>query len=272
MANPQTENGHTQIANEILEHLSMIHLSPNQWQILMCIFRKTYGYRKKTDYITNTQITDITGLGKSVVSRSISDMVGRQILTRNGKNIGFQKDWELWGKVSSIANNQPTEKLAEHATKVVQTANKNDGEKLAVSQPELAEHATIVSNFDNKSCLNTQPQKKKETYTKETIQKKVYGEFQNVFLTDDELLKLQQRFPGGNAERKIENLSSAIASKGYKFKDFYATILNWAHRDEINIKDGQSGQYKTRDSRGLPTHYTTPEELDAIENGGGQSV
>jgi hypothetical protein len=39
-----------------------------------------------------------------------------------------------------------------------------------------------------------------------------------------------------------------------------------------NKKEGENGQHKTRDSRVLPTHYTTPEELDALENGGGQSV
>ena len=67
MAKPQPENGHTRIANEILEHLMRTHLSSNQWQVLLCIIRKTYGFQKKVDYIANKQIGEATGLGKQVV-------------------------------------------------------------------------------------------------------------------------------------------------------------------------------------------------------------
>jgi len=37
MANPQAENGYTQIPNEILERLIALHLSPNQWQVLSVV-------------------------------------------------------------------------------------------------------------------------------------------------------------------------------------------------------------------------------------------
>ena len=56
MANPQLEDGYTEIANEILEALMRLHLSPNQWQVILCIIRKTYGFKKKVDYIANSQI------------------------------------------------------------------------------------------------------------------------------------------------------------------------------------------------------------------------
>ena len=61
--------------------------------------------------------------------------------------------------------------------------------------------------------------------------KKSYGEFNNVLLTDEELLKLKERFPNGDTEKKIENLSQYIASHGKKYHSHYATILNWA-KDE----------------------------------------
>lgn len=110
MASPQPENGLTSIAHEIVEHLAMMKLSGNQWQVLMIIFRKTYGWHKKSDYIANCQIIEATGLGKSVVSRSLELLEKANIITRNGRTLEFQKDWEKW---------QP--ELAKRLTKVSHT-------------------------------------------------------------------------------------------------------------------------------------------------------
>lgn len=48
MARPQIEDGHTRIANEIMENLMKMYLLPSQWQVLLCIIRKTYGFQKET--------------------------------------------------------------------------------------------------------------------------------------------------------------------------------------------------------------------------------
>jgi len=221
VAKPQLENGHTQIANEILEHLMKLYLSPNQWQVLLCIIRKTYGFKKKTDFIANRQIVEDTCLIKSTVSRALKNMEKRHIIVRNRKFIGIQKDWELWEKlaeqltVSSIDNNRH------------EVSSIDNNEKLAMRQPKLAEQLTKVSN-------PRRTQKKKETIQKkegESIKRK-YGEFQNVLLADEEYQKLLARF-GSQTADKIEGLSSAIESKGYKYRSHYATILNWSRRDEL---------------------------------------
>lgn len=66
-----------------------------------------------------------------------------------------------------------------------------------------------------------------------------YGEFKNVLLTDNELEKLKERFPYDWQER-IDNLSFGIDSKGYKYKSHYATILNWARRENNKQPETQS--------------------------------
>ena len=58
--------------------------------------------------------------------------------------------------------------------------------------------------------------------------KKTYGEFKNVLLTDEEYHKLEE----SNLLPYIEKLSSYIASKGKKYKSHYATILNWNRTDK----------------------------------------
>lgn len=58
--------------------------------------------------------------------------------------------------------------------------------------------------------------------------KKTYGEFNNVLLTDEEYHKLEE----SNLLPYIEKLSSYIASKGKKYKSHYATILTWNRTDK----------------------------------------
>ncbi len=160
MANPQLEDGYTMIANEILENLMRVQLSANQWQVLLCIIRKTYGFKRKVDRIANSQICEATGLGKEVVSRSLRKLHEAHIIVRSGKVIGFQKDWESW------------QKLAEQSTlRISRTANK----KLAEQSTELAEQLTKVS-----SPRVTQN-------IKETIQKKVYKDNSSSLSSSKEL-------------------------------------------------------------------------------------
>ena len=61
-----------------------------------------------------------------------------------------------------------------------------------------------------------------------------YGEFKNVILTEDEYQKLIKKFGEQGTSIRIENLSEGIASKGYKYKSHYATILSWERKNRGN--------------------------------------
>ncbi len=65
-----------------------------------------------------------------------------------------------------------------------------------------------------------------------------YGEYNNVLLTDDELEKLQYEYP--DYQDRIERLSSYIASTGKAYKSHYATIRNWARKDQQNAQPRQA--------------------------------
>lgn len=60
--------------------------------------------------------------------------------------------------------------------------------------------------------------------------KSIYGEFENVKLKPEEHQKLIESLGEKNTNILIEELSTGIASKGYKYKSHYATLLNWARR------------------------------------------
>lgn len=65
--------------------------------------------------------------------------------------------------------------------------------------------------------------------TKKAVKHK-YGEYNNVLLTDEELQKIQAEFT--DWEDRIERLSSYVASTGKSYKSHYATIRNWAKKDQ----------------------------------------
>ena len=97
----------------------------------------------------------------------------------------------------------------------------------------------IDVDVDNDSEL------KEKINKKEKPQKHKYGQYQNVLLSDDELEKLKTEFPVDWKER-IERVSEYCASKGVTYKNYLATIRNWARKERPKIvpvkkNDVQSG-------------------------------
>lgn len=84
-----------------------------------------------------------------------------------------------------------------------------------------------------------------KTQGNKEARKKVYGEFKNVFLTDEEYKKLKDKF-GASLPDRIEGLSSAIESKGYQYRSHYATLLNWARRQGETHKQGRGDERQRR--------------------------
>lgn len=75
--------------------------------------------------------------------------------------------------------------------------------------------------------------------------KNKYGEFNNVLLTDSELVNLVERFGKQGSETRIEKLSGYLASKGDKYKSHYATIINWAKMEAERNNNTPVTQEKT---------------------------
>jgi len=101
MANPQTENGYAKVTNELLEALSRINLSSYETRVLFCVIRKTYGWNKKDDYISVSQIAKGTRLLKPHACRAKIALVRKNILNENGGKLGPNKDYDKWSVTDS---------------------------------------------------------------------------------------------------------------------------------------------------------------------------
>lgn len=104
MASPQTENGYTPIANEILEALARTNFSAYESRILWCIVRKTYGWGQKEDWIAISQMVEATGMHRSHVSRAKKMLLARNIVTEGGNKISIQKDYTRWRELPKGVN------------------------------------------------------------------------------------------------------------------------------------------------------------------------
>ena len=162
MASPQKEDGHVEIANEIIEILAMTYLSSYESQVLWAIFRKTYGWQKKEDWITNTQLSRMTNIKECHISRTMKKLIKRNMVIKNGKKISFQKDYDKWEKIP------------------IQVTNKNipKQDKKIPIQVTKDTHSGI-----KKIPIQVDTKETKETTTKETIQKK-----ENTFLLIKEII------------------------------------------------------------------------------------
>ncbi len=77
------DDGFTRIANELLE----------------AVMRKTYGFNKKSDWVSNEQLSELTGILPHKCSAAKSVLVKRGILTQTGRVIGINKTVSEWSSL-----------------------------------------------------------------------------------------------------------------------------------------------------------------------------
>ena len=86
----------------------------------------------------------------------------------------------------------------------------------------------IITNESNTDKSNTESIKERDTGQPSVSRR--YGLYGNVFLTDKDMEKLRDEFPS-DYDRRIEELSEYMASKGKTYRNHLATIRSWARRD-----------------------------------------
>ena len=178
MARPQLEDGYTSIANELLEAIVTVNLSPYETRVLLGIMRKTYGYHKKSDHISLSQLEQLTKIPRVNICRTLNHLISRNMITKSSNNSrttewSIQKDYTLWGIwVDSVSTDNVSTDNAS-----VETINQDN----QIVSPEITgsiSPATIDSvSRDNKVVspeIHTKESKDtiKDTITKDTIQKK----------------------------------------------------------------------------------------------------
>lgn len=153
MKSPQTEDGYTRIANELLVAFSQFDASGSAWRVFMVILRKTYGFHKKEDRISLTQFGEMSKLSRMSVCRGINELLEKNAITV--KRVGYintysiQKNYELWGSIKPVTSNKYDTKSS--IKPVTKTSNKYDTYKRKKDNKDISgnEFPVIIGNNRN---------------------------------------------------------------------------------------------------------------------------
>lgn len=130
MAGAQLEDGYTRIANEILESMARVKLSPTQYRLLFVIWRYTYGFQRKEHDMSLSFLSEATGCDKRSIQRELKSLEERKIIKQNIKSGSYRKisfnkvtdDWLDMTRTKSVG------KTANGETANGETANGRVGE------------------------------------------------------------------------------------------------------------------------------------------------
>jgi phage replication O-like protein O len=140
---PQKENGFTPIANELFEAFYRCKLTEYERCIVMCIWRKTYGWSKSDDWVSNTQLQEETGIALPNITRTLNLLKKKNIIQKNGKRVGVNKrylEWKVdWRKVISPDNKviSPDNKKLSHQ---IPTKEKKETNTKAIREKGVDNH------------------------------------------------------------------------------------------------------------------------------------
>lgn len=219
MINPQKENGYTAISNELMDEMVRLRLSGSEWQIMMFVIRKTYGYNKKSDVIALSQFEKGCLLQHSLLCKRLKLLVSKRILVKTGNVYCLNKYYNEW-VVSE------------------QTVSKQTVSKRAVKVVSKRTH-TITSITKDIYIPTPQPVEQKKNIPEKTV----WLDF--VKLTDLEYSKLTENLTSTIRDEYMERLNLWIGGKSeaerrkLEKRNHYFTILKWVSEDK------KQGKFKT---------------------------
>ncbi len=270
MANPQIENGHIDLANEIGDVLSMTYFSPAESKIFWAILRKTYGWHKKTDFISYSQFEETTGLHPRHVGPALKRLISRNIIfcsnsgPKKVREYGLQKDYDKWiltPKSVIESNTDLSNKLTPKSvidnkinlTPITVPSDTDYSKNNPKSDTDLSKHkSNILQNQTTKAILVEIPSWINiETFNdflemRKKIKKPMTEKAQHLLI-----LRLEELRTLGNEPNKVLEQSILASWQGV-----------FELKNNESKKGGQNGTNK-KYNRESSEHLTTPEEFYA---------
>lgn len=157
--------------------------------------------------------------------------------------IDFQSQGTKAGKykMHSIATMLNSEQRSEQGSEQVSEQSSEQGSEQASEQNRVP-YININNKHRHKHKENSLTGVKEKSPSKHK-----YGEYKNVFLTDEEYSKLQGEY-STDFEDRIERLSAYMASTGKSYKNHLATIRNWDRMDKLRgspVQEKQKSEYES---------------------------
>lgn len=151
---PQVEDGHIRIANELYDAILAYPFTARQQKVLSAIMRKTYGYNKKVDDISASQIAEMSGLHRSHVTATIISLQALNVITKApgvfGSILGINKDFSTWVEPEKSARTESV-----HGTETVHPVPKQLSGCTETVQVGGTETVHTITNFPKDNLQQT---------------------------------------------------------------------------------------------------------------------
>lgn len=153
---PQIEDGYVRIANELMLAIMAYPFTGRQQKVLLAIIHKTYGFSKKMDDISASQIGVLCGLNRTHVTATLNQLANMNVISKKpgvyGSIVGINKDYSKWKSAS---------------TESVQVDQSGTSTKSVQGVPKLQSASTESVQVDSTDSVHT-----KDNFPKDNKQKK----------------------------------------------------------------------------------------------------
>lgn len=90
------DDGYSRLSNTLLEAYSGADLTKRQFKVLLAILRKTYGWNKPMDRISDSQLSEITNLPVKRCNEAKLELVRMAVIKQQGGMFGPNKNISEW--------------------------------------------------------------------------------------------------------------------------------------------------------------------------------
>lgn len=169
MANPQLENGYMKLANEVIDQVIRHGFSKRHLNILLFIWRMSYGFNKKSATITRLSDFSLCGVGKQNVKAELEQLEDCRVIHWDRKNNKFtfnknHNEWKItpikgWKEeeFDSIVHQNLQEKFSKQEQSSSQNKNLKDenGSRNKNISEDRKDESSQNKNNKNKKVLKT---------------------------------------------------------------------------------------------------------------------
>ncbi|EMH9759605.1 replication protein [Proteus mirabilis] len=160
----RVEDGYTKLANELYEELIGANLTRNQAKVAHAICRKTYGFNKKTDRISDSQLAELTRLPRQKVNKAKNELIAMKVIVKVGMAIGPNKNLTEWDIPDCHQNGViVTKTVTKSVTKSVTALSPKQGHTKETITKEKKESNTPLTPHEVKGGESAKPTKRKST-------------------------------------------------------------------------------------------------------------
>ncbi|ELQ7254527.1 replication protein [Salmonella enterica] len=150
------DDGYTRLANELLDAVMCSGLPETELCILMAVWRKTYGYNKKMDWISNEQLEEMIQKHHTHCSTAKNSLIRKKVLIQEGRRVGMNIHISEW----QTKNNGFCKTLAKPAKKTLAEFANAPKHKLLTTKDKLTKDNIKRSTSENSDESSDKPRKK----------------------------------------------------------------------------------------------------------------